>query len=193
VATQERLVVRKNAKELDRLFIRNPWEKKLYRLGVPRAYWDSRLENVRFAKMSFRGDGFTAAQQRGWAMYLAKDVRLSEKIIVASSEPTDDGALTFAFSTFEDAINQKRNGAVLDSCQLENEKLPYFDPYPNYIVIYNLTDNSSSTRIQAVRDVCLRFKYSVKLIALGGVTNPEGWALTKLRLTPSLVFKLKDA
>jgi hypothetical protein len=184
--------VSRSVKNLDRLFVHTPLQKKLLKMGVPRDYWLTEMPALKFAQTSLCGEKLSAVKQRSWAVHLCQEINLKEKLLVISSEPTDKAALQLSFFILVNIILNRRPGAAINSSSLEEPKGIYLDPYPAYLVFYNLTDNTTPTRLEKLRDACLRFRYSVKIVVVAGVSDPEEWSLTKLRLEPTLVFKTKD-
>ncbi len=172
----------------DRIFIDNAWERKLHSLDIPRLFWTDRFEQLGFYKTTFEGMAFTPAQQRNWIKYLVKNVERKGALVVLSSEPTDTGALIAGFHLLKSWFEQQMPVAVLNTATDSKR----FERYPSMILIHNVLDNATPERIQTARDLCLRFKHALKLVVVAGAKNPERWAVSNLRLHPTIVFKLKD-
>ncbi len=164
---------------------RNKAERELHRLGVPHEHWKILLKDLSFKTTPFEGGKLSPDGQRQWCrkLYKAPPYR---GLIVATSTPTDSGAMKLASWLTRHQWERHRSTLFMnatDSIDLVSKR---------FVVIHNVLKNTSDERRQAIRDVALRYSYSLCMIVVAGVTTPESWCKNQLGLTPTSVFSLKD-
>jgi len=173
----------------DKIFIKTAWHKKLYKLGVPRLFWDDTLiKKVGFTQVPFQGEKFNSTLQRSWLASLTKETRRNNPLIIVASEPTDTGALVVAYHILFSLLKRRYQTAIFNL----GEEVKWNRNYPFCVLLHNILATVDSTRTTHIRDLCLRFQYSFRLVAVAGVHDPEAWCKDKLGLYPTLIFKPKD-
>ena len=173
----------------DKIFIKTAWHKKLYKLGVPRIFWDDNLiEQIGFTQVPFQGEKFNSGLQRNWVKTLTKETRRNNPLIVISSEPTDTGALVVGYHILFSLLKKRYSTAIFNL----GETFKWSRTYPFCVLLHNLLATAPPDRTTTARDLCLRFQYSLRLVIVSGAHDPETWCRAKLGLNPTLVFKPKD-
>jgi len=162
-------------------------EKTLSKLGVPRQFWSVKLKDFSFRTTAFRGGKLSAAAQRQWCESLILDPPYAP-LIVASSVPTGSGAVALLSWFLRHRLHYKRPKGHI------NLVLPHEYRVKNYSTLcaYNATNEATPTRCEALRDLMTAYDTNFRAVAVSGSKNPETWSLNKMRLTPTVVFLLKD-
>jgi hypothetical protein len=173
----------------DRYIAQTPQERQLVKLGVPSEYWYVSKPDLRFRETKVHGFSLSAKAQRQWMMRIAMDPRQMRGLTVAGSDPTDEGALYMAYCVLRKALSRGYDVGVVD---LSQEKPPYFEDYPHFLVLHNLKHNATSERCERTRDLLLRFRYCSRMVVVAGTTNPFDFCIKKINLYPRVAMRLTD-
>ena len=171
----------------DKLFVQTPLHKKLYRLGVPREFWNVNSKVV-FLPCKLNKTFFSKALQRSWYTALTQEVLAHRSLlIVVGSTPTDTAAFKVAFAAVRAVLVAKKPVALYDA----STPFKYLSTYPTLLVINSLAENSTPQRLEAARDVCQKLRYANRLVVVASA-DPGNWLLNQLHVRPDLVFLVKD-
>lgn len=173
----------------DRIFIKTAWHKKLYKLGVPRLFWEENLiSRVGFKQTTLQGEKFNSSLQRGWLKALTSETRRNNPLVVLSSDPTDTGALVVGYHILFSLLRKRYSTAIFNL----GEEIKRTRNYPFCVLFHNILSTAAPDRLTKIRDLCLRFQHTLRLVVVAGVKNPEAWFQSNVGLNPTLVFSAKD-
>ena len=166
--------------------------KKWADVGIPRDHW-SYIEEEDHHFTAFTGKEktkVTPTDQKNSFLSLVREIKTGHPLIIAYSEPTDFGALTFAYSILTTYQTAHLPVASIDLQYGSNQDLRI---YPRVVVFHNVSISSTPQRIETLRDLVLRFRYAIRVVAIGGApTNPVDWWRTTLRYRQTYTFVCKD-
>jgi hypothetical protein len=181
----------------DRVMIRNARDRSLCGLGVPKLFWEPQLKDLKFKPVKLGAKQLSVTGQLQWLEWLLKEPARNPPIVVASSSPTDNGALMLAYYlALTQCLPQKRekntkprNLAVVNAA-LGLPSGP--KPHPHTMIIHNLLKEATDERVQVARDLLYWFPYSCRIVVLAGEPDPYRWSLQRLRRHPTVVFHVQD-
>lgn len=172
----------------DRFLASTIWEKRMCRAGVPHAFWNTELRQVKLRTTNFFDKKISATAQRQWIRSFIKNPSRKRPLIAISSAPTDNGARYLAYLFMKQAAKAGENTAILDASQ----PVPMFDKYPRLIIIHNLLKTASNERKERIRDILIRFEFAFRIVTIAGEDDPFSWVTGGLGKYPDMVFKTAD-
>jgi len=173
----------------DLILARNQWEVVFSNANIPRRFWNVDSKTIKFQQIKVEKETITAEAQRQWLNRLIKHPPRNRPLLAVSSEPTDTGAMYLAITL---AIRwMKTRGTQVAIIDLADDK-KYFDEYPHFIVMHNILSSTNPDRLDKIRDLCIRFKNSFRLVVIANEKQPYNWMLKKLALRPTAAFRIKD-
>lgn len=173
--------------ENDLLFAKNAEDKGLARIGIPRRFWGRKLEDFSFRQAEMYSQKLSPVAQRQWIKSLLKYPYLRNRLVVASSDPTDEAALALGSFLMQDVASRGMEVAMS-----EVNNISYLSKFPRFIVLHNILRTATPERLQQTRDALLRFKGAFRFLVVAKDANPFKFCVGKLGLYPDIVFYLKD-
>jgi hypothetical protein len=169
-----------------RRLARNLDEMHLAKLGVPPQYWGLLLKDLRFMGFTDKKKTRSPRAQFAECVAITKNPRRG-KVYVATSDPTDEGALSFSCWLLRNYKEMQFRVAFVDAAE------PFFreGKGAQLLVVHNILEEATPKRLEEVRDILLKNRNATRVIALAGPKRPRDWCVRKLRLSPTAVFRLK--
>lgn len=165
-------------------------EQDYARVGIPARFWDTLLKDLSFKQCGFGIQGKKAKtpphQQRQQLRQLIKEP--AGQLVVLGASPTDEGALAAASSTLVQARQEGYTVRVVNA-RYTREKLP---SNTALYCVHNVLDDCTSERLEAVRDLLLRWQTPGRIVVVAGCQDPYAFCTTRLCLKPDLVGFIKD-
>lgn len=165
-------------------------EQDFARVGIPARFWDTLLRDLKFRRCGFavqkKAPKITPQQQR----QILRQIILEPhgQLVVLGSSPTDEGALAAASSTLVQARREGYVVRVIDAAYAR-ERLPR---ETNVYVVHNILNHSSDERVEAVRDLLLRWRRPARIVVVAGCPDPYAFCTNRLCLKPDLVGFILD-
>jgi len=160
-------------------------------VGIPARFWDTLLKDVKFRSCDFRSrkkaSKITPAQQRQILRQIIMEPR--GQLVVLGSGPTDEGGLAAASSTLVQARREGYVVRVVDAAYTR-ERLPR---ETTLYAVHNIVNHASNERVEAVRDLLLRWRRPARIVVVAGCKNPYAFCINRLCLKPDLVGYCLDA
>jgi len=182
---------------------RDEEEQDFARVGIPSRFWDTLLKDLSFRECSFAvstkavpkkpsrrqtkiKQPIRPHRQRQQLRQIIMEPR--GQLVVLGSWPTDEGALAAAASTLVQTRQEGYTVRVVDAAYTR-ERMP--QNTAAYLV-HNILDHASDERVEAVRDLMLRWRRPARIIVVGGCRDPYAFCTTRLCLKPDLVGFIQD-
>lgn len=176
----------------DGIFASSEDRKQWSRIGIPKDHW-SYIENqtAKFSPFNLTKQvKLTALNQRQVFVSLVKEIKRNHPLVVCFGEDTDFGALTVGYAILAAYKAVDFPVSILDAQYGSQVSLRR---YPRVLLVHNVTTESSPARLEAVRDLILKFRYALRVIVVGGVPkDPIGWWVTKMRYRQTYTLVCKD-
>jgi len=168
----------------------NDTERVLAKAGIPRRFWHLSISQINFIPTPFYGASLSTIAQRHWVNYLVKSTKWNRhRVVVIGSSPTDEGAIALASYILERAA--RRNCPVMFDDVAHNERT-WYDPYPYFFALQNVTKNITRERSILVRDAMRRFYSATTIICVAGITDPYKFACNHLNVYPDAALRVMD-
>ena len=176
-------------------------EQDFARVGIPARFWDTLLQDLVFRQCSFAVEPnakpaktktpklrapIKPHQQRQMLLQIIKDPR--GQLVVLGASPTDEGALAAASSTLIQARREDYVVRVVDAAYTR-ERLPR---ETTVYAIHNILNDASNERVEAVRDLLLRWRRPARIVVVAGCRDPYAFCVNRLCLKPDLVGYILD-
>ena len=177
------------------------FEKLQWACGVPQRFWSTRVNSIHPATITYERKGnierFTASLQKKHldAHLDAPDV-LPNHFAVFSSCPSDEHALSaacvLATARIEHAWQNEYPAKVrIDNVQEYEKarefKMEFYSTSPDLVMLYNLNDNTSHSRLQLVRDL-MESEEGIYRAVVVCSENPLQFAREKLYKEPQEIY-----
>ena len=166
------------------------YERALVRHGIPHEYWYQSFKSLPFTMVTCGRDKLNATAQRGGLKALCSDPR--DQCVVMASTP-EEPALAAACCVLLDLVSHQISCELLSADYpklpkryTENEKVP------RVIVLHNLLAHATNDRLQRVRDMMWRHRYTARVVVVTGTNNPYEFCTARLGMRPTLCCLLKD-
>lgn len=172
----------------DFVLAKNSEEREWSRFGIPRQFWEIELSDFSFRQTDLGDKKLSSVAQKRWIKSFLSGKWIRNRVIVASSDPTDEAALGLGSFLMKEMNRRGHNPAIINL----GEDVPWIQPKPKFIVFHNILKTATSERIEKARDLLLRFKWTCRFIVVAKETNPYKFCTTKLGLYPDVTFLVKD-
>ncbi len=180
-------------------------ERDYARVGIPARFWDTLLKDLAFQQCNFdtspsatlkkprASKKLTTArctipphQQRQQLKQLIKEP--SGQLVVLGSWPTDEGALAASSSAL---VQCRQEGYTVRfvNARYTREKLP---GNTAAYCVHNILQDCTSERLEAVRDLLLRWRRPARIVVVAGCQDPLTFCMNRLCLKPDMVGLIKD-
>ena len=157
----------------DKVFISTSDQRRMHKNGIPREFWPLVEEKeVRFSPYQYRShkkDVVSALVQRDIFKCLCHETRRNHPIIGIFCKPTDSGALTAAYSLLDSYAEKGYPVLVTDGAEISQIK--WIAKYPACLVVHNVLTKASPQRLEDVRDILNKFRYSLRIVVIAGETK----------------------
>lgn len=173
---------------LDRFLIKDVWDRKLCRIGVPPQFWNPDARLIKFKPVTVGKTKISPTAQRQFIRAYVKHPPRNRPFVTITSGPTDTGALYLGYFLLTRFAKMSHTVAMLDTAQ----PIQFMERFPEMVLIYNVLGYGTQERIQTVRDTLLRFRSSFKILVVVGVDNPYQWTTDSVGIYPQMVFNVKD-
>ncbi len=170
---------------LDMRLARDPQERALAAIGIPRRYWHLELDNFKFRQIEFRGQPFSSAAQRHLVKWLCTEAEWHwGRLIVIASDPTDNDAMALGSFILQKLLEK--------GCPVGFDDIAYtpkwYDPYPRFLLLHNIFRRISDDHVGVVQKTVNRFGGCTKLLLVGGVTDPWKFSTKQIGYIPNYVI-----
>jgi len=166
----------------DKFKARTSFEVMLAKHNIPPQYWGASFSSVRFSAIKHGRSIITVAKQRTDARSIATAHKRGVSII--ASKRTDTAALLLSSAIVQERVRQTGNSFLW----LDSQNLHAWKKAPSLVIIYNIIDNATTERLQAIRDAIFRFRYSMCILAVSGCPNPVKFSTQKLCMSVDMHF-----
>ncbi|KKK90941.1 hypothetical protein LCGC14_2717950 [marine sediment metagenome] len=168
---------------------KNAEERILAKAGIPRRFWNVKPDDLEFLQTDYYGVKLSGQGQRQWLRSLLsnKSGRIDRRLIVAGSDPTDEGSLALGCVIVRHFLQPGRPVAIAD-VQFD---IPLLDPFPHVLLLHNVMSGYRVDQLQETRNALRRFGGCLRILAIAGERNPFRFCIVKLGLEPDTVFVIK--
>jgi len=173
---------------LDRFLIKDVWDRKLCRIGVPPRFWNPDQKKISFKTVQLGNTKLSPTAQRQFLRSYIKHPPRNRPFITITSGPTDQGALYLGYLFLIQFAKENHTVAMLDASQ----PVQFMEQFPEMILIHNVLGKATQERIETSRDMILRFRSSFKLLIVANTDNPYQWTTKNIGIYPQMVFKVAD-
>jgi len=173
---------------LDRFLIKDVWDRKLCRTGVPPEFWNPEYKNVSFKPVSLGSTKISPTAQKQFIRAYLKHPPRNRPFITITSGPTDNGALYLGYLLLIRYAKDSHTVAALDAAQ----PIQFMEQFPELILIHNILGKATQERVEVVRDILVKFRSSFKVLVVADTDNPYQWTTKNIGVYPHMVFKVGD-
>ena len=173
---------------LDRFLIKDVWDRKLCRIGAPPQFWNPDPKQISFKTVTVGKKKISPTAQRQFLRSYLKHPPRNRPFITITSGPTDTGAMYLGYLFLTKFAKADHTVAVFDAAQ----PVTFLEQFPEMVLVHNILGKATQERMQATRDIILRFRSSFKILVIADTANPYQWTTTNIGLYPQMVFKVTD-
>ena len=160
------------------------YERALVRHGIPHEYWYQNFKSLPFRSVAFGREKLTPANQRSGLRALASDPR--DQLAIISSTP-EEPALAAACCVYMSMLLGSIPCCLVSA---DYPKLPkrFAEDSQNLraIVIHNLLAHATPERMQKVRDLLWRHRYTARVVVVTSTQDPYEFSTAQLGMRPTL-------
>lgn len=141
-----------------------------------------------------RGTKKSKIAQQHWIKTIVTQPTRRRQLVVIASAPTDTGAMYAAAFCILRLWNLHNQGAAILNIAKGADivKNKSTDRQPKNVILYGLHANSSESRKEELRDLITNLYYSLRIVVVGGCTEPERWMTHSVGVYPDAAFLVQD-
>lgn len=169
---------------------RTPLEQRYAKAGVPPEFWRVQIHEIPLRQTAYgigkKAPKLSPAVQRRALQQLAIEPR--GQLTAIGSNPTDEGALMAASWAAMQLVGYGYTVRWVNA-ETTEKRLPQSTMA---YCVHNVMAGCSDARAEAVRDLLLRWRWPVRMIAIAGTTDPYNFCCSRLGLRPDFCLRVED-